>query len=249
MTDTTVPSFRDRISSVSEKPPHLKILVYGDPGVGKTVFAAGAPAPLFIDAEHGTRSLLNHPEFKNVLVLPLRSWEDLENLFLEIRAGEFDDIETIVIDSISELQKRQMDELLKAAAAKDRNRNPYLPFQQDYKENTEILRRLVVSFRDLEKNLIITAHSQEATDEGTGTIYQRPAVTPKLASTLEGIMDVLGYLSLEIDKDGNQKRSLQVMPSRRIKAKCRIGGLPPIIENPTFNDLLSANSAESGKDK
>lgn len=236
-------AFADRIQTVSEKPPYLKLLVYGEPGVGKTVFAAGSPNPLFIDAEHGTLSLLNHPELKNVLVLPLHDWAEIEKLFWELQAGAFPEVETIVIDSISELQKRQMDDLLREAAKQDLKRNPYLPFQQDYKINTEVLRRLVVSLRDLDRNLIVTAHATEQQDESDGRIYLRPAVTPKLSSTLTGIMDVVGYLSLDIDKEGNQTRRLQTMPSKRVIAKSRLN-LPPVIENPTFADLLTAESAE-----
>lgn len=236
----------EKISTVSEKPPYLKILLYGEPGTGKTVFSAGAPSPLFVDVEHGTRSLLNHPELQHTPVLPMREWEEIEELFWEMRAGEDESlnaIETVVIDSISELQRRQMDEILKGAASKDANRNPYLPYQQDYKLNTEVLRRMVVSFRDLEKNLIVTAHSTEQQDQNDGRVFLRPAVTPKLSQTLTGIMDVVAYMGVEVDKSGEQKRYLQVMPSRNILAKTRIGGLDPIIENPTFQHLLDANAA------
>ena len=42
------------------KPPRL--VVYGGDGVGKTTFAAGAPAPIFIRAEDGL-GLLQVPAF------------------------------------------------------------------------------------------------------------------------------------------------------------------------------------------
>lgn len=234
-------SILDKVAPVSERPPHVKGLVYGPPGVGKTVFCASAPNPLIIDVEHGTRSLLNHPELSSVPVLQVTGIQDITDVFSAFKAGEFPDIETIVIDSMSEYQKRHMDEHLKRAASKDRNRNPYLPHIADYKENTEYLRRLVIEFRDLEKNLLLTAHDYEDKDESSGSLFYRPAVTPKLAETLEGIMDFMGFYDLEYKKEGEKaKRVLHLAPTRRIRAKCRIGGLPDVIESPNFSDIIKA---------
>lgn len=227
-------------------PRPIKMLIYGMPGVGKTVFAAGAPKPLFVDAEHGTRSLLNHPELKDIPVLPLSNFNEVDALFWQLKAGELPDRETIVIDSISELQKRNMDQLLDIASERDRNRNKFLPLQQDYHMNTEVLRRLVVSYRDLDRNLIVTAHVTESQDDSTGIMVVRPAVTPKLANTLEGIFDVVGYMTLEHTAQG-PKRKLQIMPDRRVKAKTRVGGLPAVIENPTFAMFQEANARAAGQ--
>ena len=233
-------SILDRVSPVTERTPYLKCLFYGMPGVGKTKLSASAPGALVVDAEHGTRTLMNHPELGNVKVLSVKSFDDVMALFWELQEGKLEDVQTVVIDSISELQKRQMDDLLRENAVKDKNRSPYLPFMQDYKLNTEVLRRLIVSFRDLERNLIVTAHAVEDKDESDGRVFWRPAVTPKFAETLLGIMDVVGFMSLDVDREGKQTRTLQIMPSRRVVAKTRIGGLPPVLTNPTFDDLLAA---------
>lgn len=230
----------DSIGTVEEVADKVRVLVYGNPGVGKTVFGATAPNPLFLDVERGTISLRNHPEYAKTKVLPIKAFSDLYDLFWKIQEGHpfFDSIDTFVLDTVSELQKKQMDELLKQAAKRDKNRNPYLPFQADYKENTEAIRRLILAFLDIDKHLIILCHAMEDKDD-TGTIIMRPAVTPKLSGTLEGIVDVLGHMTAEMDdKGGIEKRYLQVAPSRRVKAKTRLGGLPGMIENPTFTMFL-----------
>lgn len=230
---------------MSERSPYLKCLIYGLPGVGKTVFAAQFPRPLILDAENGTRSLLNHPEFglQDVLILPIQSFADIEKVFWELKDESSElskKVDTVVIDSISELQKRQLDEMLVQAKKQDSRRDVNLPYQQDYLINTNALRRMAFGFRDLEKNLVITAHSIEDKDESQGIILTRPDTTPKLARTLEGIMDLMGFLSVEY-RDGKSVRTLQVHPERRVKAKSRVGGLQPTIYNPHPDMLFNAN--------
>jgi phage nucleotide-binding protein len=232
----------DRITTVENRLPFIKVLIYGDPGVGKTVFAGSAPKPLFLDVEHGTTSLLNHPELRNTDVITVKNWSDIEEIFWACKNGEVPH-ETIVIDSISELQKRQMDESLERGAKMNPSKSAFLPQMLDYKENTEVLRRMVIAFRDLEKNLVIVAHSQLDKNEATGDMYWRPAVTPKLSTTLTGFMDVVGYMKKDVVKQGGmdvEMRKLQVHPTAYVVAKTRLGGLPTIIEGPSFQTLLDA---------
>jgi hypothetical protein len=88
-------------------------------------------------------------------------------------------------------------------------------------------------------HVIVTCHVKEEKDDSTGRLLVRPNLTPKLAGTLAGIFDVVGYMQLD-----NDTAKLQVHPTNTVTAKTRIGGLPPIIENPTFSDLLTAFNKE-----
>ncbi len=96
----------------------------------------------------------------------------------------------------------------------------------------------MMAYRDLDRNLILVSHEKEDKDEADGIIKISPAVTPKLGQTLMGLMDVVGHLTLQTDKDGNQTRFLQVSPSRRVAAKTRIGGLATNIMNPTMSMFI-----------
>lgn len=236
-----------KIKPLSERPSYIRAIIYGEAGAGKSVFCASAPNPLFLDIEHGTLSLLNHAEYSLTPVLPITKVQDVEEFFWAFKAGVFADIHTVVIDSVSEFQKLHMDKLLQEAHKKDPSKNnAYLPTQLAYKESGEYMRRILLAFRDLECNLLITAHVTEDKDESDGTIFLRPSVTPKLASTLEGAVDVLGYMSADIDGQTKKVvRRLQVQPTRKVRAKTRLN-LPAYIENPKFSDLqvgLSDNTS------
>lgn len=235
--DEVLSKLMARISPVASAPKRRKVLVYGEPGTGKTVFAASAPSPLIVDVERGTMSLLNHDEYRDTAVLEFRSVAQLELLIGKLAEGALPEYETIVIDSFSELQKRDLDDILAAAAKQDASRNKFLPTGPDYNINTEHMRRIASSLRDLDRNVIVTCHVKEEKDDSTGRLLVRPNLTPKLAGTMAGIFDVVGYMTINGSGE-NAKRTLQVHPTNKVTAKTRIGGLPPVIEEPTFTTLF-----------
>lgn len=231
-----------RVTTVEERDSYLKILVYGPPGVGKTVFAATSPSPLIVDIEKGAHSINNHPDIRGAAkVLPFKSIKQLEILIEAFKddAPQLAEFKTIVIDSFSELQKRDLDEVVTEQARIDPSRNKYLPTGPDYNMNTEHMRQIASNLRDLDRHIIVTCAVKEEKDEGTGRLLVRPNLTPKLSGTLAGIFDVVAYMSVRNEGDITV-RTLQVHPSNTVTAKTRLGGLPTAIENPTFNDLLSA---------
>ena len=96
---------------------HLKILVYGSPGVGKTVFAATtnddkrtSPA-LLIDLEGGTLSIAD----KDIDVVRVTKFKQFNEIYEYLRNGSH--YKTVIIDSLTEVQKLNMYEILQQAVA------------------------------------------------------------------------------------------------------------------------------------
>lgn len=97
-----------RIQTVQQKQNYLNMLVYGDPGEGKTVLAGSADEVpemrpvLIVDVEGGTRSISErNPEVHVVRVL---TWKELQKVYDELQSGRTD-YRTVVLDSLTEIQK------------------------------------------------------------------------------------------------------------------------------------------------
>lgn len=224
--------------------PYIKALIYSESGAGKTKFAATWPKPLIIDTENSTETLRDWPELtKNAKIIRLKQWGDLDEILEALRCGdpEFADRETLVIDTITELQSRNLSELLEFEAARNSARDPFLAHQQDYKKSGEMLRRITTAFRDLPMHMVVNAHSTE--DNVNGNLTLRPDLTPKLAKTMKGVFGIQGFLFVTDEGwDGPFTNCLQTRRNAVVQAKSRYRHLPPIVENPTFDIILEAST-------
>lgn len=243
-----------RIAPVDENPGAFKGLIYGPKGAGKTIFCCRAHDCILIAAEPGQRSLLNHPELRQIPVLPIKSFNDMDEIAWAKRDGDLDKyvfdkygrspIKTFIIDTMSELSNTTASELLDKAVQRDPNRNRFLVSQAEYKVRNELFRRLTVDYVHLGVNIIMTAHESEMKDEQSGTFILRPSLSDTLNDMLGGLVDLQGRLVREDTEDGSVfKNTLQVHPTRRVDAKSRIGGLTTILEMPDINQIIQANQS------
>lgn len=220
----------------------VKALIYGEPGSGKTKFAATAPKPLIIDCENSSEVLGDWPDLlAEAKIVRLKKWEALDAILQAIQAGDpaYADRETLVIDTVSELQRRNLDELLDSKAAVDSSRSRFLAHQQDYKQSGEMMRRIVTAFRDVDMHLIVLAHAREVMDDGR--LVLRPDLTPKLQDTMRGIFGIQGFLfEMNDDWTAPWQNGLQTRSNAIVQAKSRYRFLPPMVVNPTFDTILDA---------
>lgn len=237
--DAILQALIDNIAPAHVANKYLKVFIYGENGCGKTIFAAQAPNPLIVDCDkEGTLSLLNFEQLKNTPVFPVRSLFAVEKLIDHLKAGTpaFDKFETIVIDPFSELAYKGLDEQVRAAMAADPDKIAYLPEGPQYNINTEHMRQIGDKLRGLDRHVILTAHTVEKEDKKTGLMVTRSNLTPKLATTIAGMVSVVGYMKYD---SANNVRTLQTAPTNTIAAKSRLA-LPAVMERPSFNSLLEA---------
>lgn len=238
----------------TEISPYIKMHLYGEPGSGKTVFAASAPKPLWLDTEGSTEVLDDWPELKqHCKILWPKTWADInEILYALIRKDPaLADRETVVIDTLTEYQRKNLDEIVIEEAGKDGSRSMFLPYQQDYKKSTEMMRRLATSYKELPTHLILISHRKEEKDD-RGRLTIRPDITPKISSTIRGAVGLQGFMSskVEIDKDHKETFTnyLWTRPTDNVEAKTRYRHLPTLITNPTFDDILKAKLTGDNED-
>jgi hypothetical protein len=199
-----------------------------------------APHNLFIDAEDGLISLDNHPDLipDTVYAYPYKSFVGFEAMVHKLNEAppELAHIETVTIDTISELHKKGLQEVTEREYFKSpMANNRYVAETDHHMENNEHIRRLVSSLRDLDRNLILLSHSRTVTPKNQPA-KTYPDFSEKLSNALAGIVDIVGYMYLK-EVDGEVVRVLKLQGDGVIVAKTRIGGYPDEIVNPTWDML------------
>ena len=137
----------------------MRVLVHGIEGVGKSTFAAGAPAPVFVDIEGGT-SRLNVKRFPRP-----ETWLDVMEALAILTNGEHA-YETLVIDTIDALEALNWHYL--CASKRDRSGKPYgsiedFGYGKGYTAALDLWRQFVTALdrlRDKRRmHVVLVAHS------------------------------------------------------------------------------------------
>jgi phage nucleotide-binding protein len=248
-------TFELNIEALDERDQYANILIYGESGVGKTVFASSAPRPIiWLEAEGGTASISDKKGIDIAKVRGLASYREAL-VYLEANPGKY---KTVVIDSFSETQAAVLKDIMGAVKKIDENRDEFAPLFAEWGKLTGVMREIARAFRDLPTNLVITALQREDKDDLTGRIKVRPRLSPTLADELPAFMDAVLYLysasvkrgetgaeGVEADDEGvTLVRNALIRPTGKYVAKARIpkgSPSPDFIADPTFDkvaDLL-----------
>lgn len=213
------------------------IVVHGQPGVGKTTFAAGADSPVFVQTEDGLIGLPGVDAFPVT-----QSYDDvisaLEALY------EDADHNTIVIDSLSSLEP-----LIWARVAQDNEKKSIedIGYSKGYIFAMTYWREVIKACQGLTKlgkTVILIAHTEiNKVDPPDGEAYDRYEIKlhkRALAHVIEQA-DIIGFAHEPIyvckedekDKSGKAKakggRLLRLTPAPAISAKVRFPGLPDTV--------------------
>ncbi|KKL49151.1 hypothetical protein LCGC14_2318380 [marine sediment metagenome] len=246
MTAISETDFELNIEALSERSKFVKILVYGESGVGKTVFASTAPRPiLWLESEGGTNSIADPKGIDIVRVDNLNTYREAL-LFLKSKKGA--KYKTVVLDSFTETQATVLKEIMKFAQTKDPTRDEFAPQLQDYQRMTGMMREIVRGFRDLDMHVIITALSREDKDELTAKVRVAPRLSPAIASEIPGFMDamIMAYTATDDNgelEEGEQPeihRNFLLVPTGKYAAKVRApegSEVPTVLRNAKFEDI------------
>lgn len=218
----------------------IKMLVYGDAGMGKTVLCATLPDVVMLSAESGALSLSkgnleriygNLPKVCPVPMILIRNVDDLieAHRFLSSSA-EARNFQSIALDSISEIAEVVLNN------AKRQVKDP----RQAYGELIEKMETTIRSFRDLPgKHVYMTSKMEPSKDVLTGVIKYGPSMPgAKLGPNLPYFFDFVFRLGVNKDAQGNSYRFLQTAPDIQFVAKDRSGKLDAI-EYPHLGNVIN----------
>ena len=205
----------------------VKVLVYGQAGVGKTVLCSTAPNPIILSAEGGELSLRN----LRIPMIEITTVQDLTEAHQWLSSStEAKQFQTVCIDSLSEVAEVVLNN------AKRQVKDP----RQAYGELIEKMETTIRMFRDLPgMNVYMSAKMEPTKDELTGVVKYGPAMPGKqLAVKLPYFFDEVFRLGINKTPQGESYRFLQTQPDLQYEAKDRSGVLAPV-EPPHLTQLFN----------
>ena len=228
------------ITGVQAEP--FRLLTHGVEGVGKSVFAAQAPDPVFVTTEDGA-GRIDVPKF------PLAESFDEVISNLNALLTEQHSYQTVVIDSIDWLEKLAVQKVLED--------NPKMKtladfgYGQGYARLIPLFEQIIDILNQLRRrrtmNVILISHSKmEKVEDPSGGAYDQSS--PRLDKRINGLVrewvDIIGFATYAItkveekagfstrtvaksvkDQDGND-RILYLESTPAIVAKNRYSGMP-----------------------
>lgn len=232
------------VIKVTERPPRFNILLYGQPGVGKTVFSGSSDdvpelrPVLLVDIEGGTNSLRN--TYPNVDTIRVTSWEELVSVMNAIADGDHE-YETVIIDSLSEVQKINMYYNMRKVG---KNPMEEKADWDDWGRSLEAMRQFTRSVRDLPYNTIMTCLVEDKKDQKKGKLSKWPYFTGKFQTEVAALPDEVFYMYMTEQWDEEQEdnvpvRALLTSATESVIAKDRSGTLDQVIVNPTMSLLYN----------
>lgn len=198
-------------------PSTVKMMIYGQSGMGKTTVALSAPKPLLLDFDNGVKRV-NMAHLEGVDIVQVEKWQDMQQVLKE----DLSDYQTIVVDTIGKM----MDYII---AYKCGTRQPQL---RDWGGINQEFTWLTRSLSMLNKNIIFVAH-RDTRKEGDDIVFI-PALREKSYNAIVTELDLLGYMEMR-SENGYQNRSITFDPTNRNDGKntCL---LPSVMNVPTVLD-------------
>lgn len=180
-------------------------LIYGDSGVGKTVFGGSADGVLFVGTESGTISAKRQGSTADVW--NVEEWTDVYANYQWLKGGGAAEYKWVVMDSGTAMQHIALRHILDTAVAENSSRDPDIPAIQDHQKWQNMFKRFVKSYCDLPVNVLFTATTTRHEDEEGEDI-----VLPDFAGKGYGIsqwvcaqMHFVGYMKVMRRGKGDEK--------------------------------------------
>ena len=198
-------------------PTTVKMMIYGQAGMGKSTVALSAPKPLLLDFDNGVKRM-NMAHLENIDTVQVTSWNDIQQVLQE----DLSAYQTIVVDTIGKM----MDSII---TYKCGSRQPSI---RDWSGINAEFSWMTRTLSSLNKHIIFVAH-RDTRKEGDDTVFI-PALREKSYNSIVTELDLLGYLEMKSER-GIQRRTITFDPTTRNDGQ-NTCNLPSVMEVPTIVD-------------
>lgn len=209
-----------------EVPRTIKMMVYGQAGMGKSTLALSTPKPLLLDFDNGVKRI-NKFHLDVVDAVQIKSWQDVQSVLQE----DLSSYETIVVDTIGKM----MDFII---TYKCGMRQLQL---RDWGGVNQEFSWFVRTLGTLNKNVVFVAH-RDTRKEGDDNVFI-PSLREKNYNSIVTELDLLGYLEMR-NENGRQVRTITFDPTSRNDGK-NTCNLPGVMSIPTIIDAQGKPTAKN----
>lgn len=203
------------------------LLIYGQPKTGKSTFGSQLPRALFMNFEQGTNALAG------IKSQPILRWTDAKKVLTQLRKPQAKEIfDTIVVDTASiawQLCEKYICQRENVDSIRD------VPWGQGWnmlkQEFSEFWREITL----LGFGILFIAHSKDKptemrTEDGETITAVCPDLPNQCYTIINSIVDIIGYLQVQMNPDGTSERFLYTRSTPTVFAGSRYQYLAPKIK-------------------
>lgn len=221
----------------------IKVLITGDAGTGKSVFASSFPTPGFLfDLDRGALTYRGKNWDYANYDITAQSWVQFEKDLLEAtKAAKEGKYKTIVLDSTTALTELAMERALQLDPKRSPSGGPL------WNVHFQIVKNLVEGklrqLLNLPANVVVIAHLNIIKDEESGAVIDiQPLLTGQLSTKIYGYFDEI-YVAFSRMKDSKVDYYLRTVPRGLYKARSRISGKERLLPDEIPNEYSAIQNA------
>lgn len=215
------------------------ILIYGAPKTGKSTFGSKLPRSLFLKFEEGTNAL------DGIKGVPILKWSDVKSVLRQLKDPRAREIyDSIVIDTAGIAYSLCEQYICAQNGVQQINEiaygGGYTLVKREFQETWREISLLGYGI------LFIAHEKQRSTEMRDENGEQIRAVAPDLPSAaygiINGLVDIIGYLSTQMNADGSTERYLYTRATPHVFAGSRYKYIAPRISfnNDGYTELVNA---------